>query len=110
MEGEQKEKIVYDNFYIEHPNKTFEKKEKNRLNAIGEALGLVELSNIYELNNKMLSAKVKVKKASTDGQFPEKNVIADYFPYNHTEGNEELTTFDTGITTERSANHIDIPF
>jgi hypothetical protein len=88
LDGEFAERLVFDSFYLDHPNKEFEKSERNRFNGLLEAVKLLSLSSVCEINARPLAIKVKIKKASSDGKFPECNKVADYFDYNYSENKD----------------------
>lgn len=80
LEGEFAGRLVFDRFYLEHQNKSYEKGERNRFNGLLEAIKTPSLSSVFEINAKPLTIKVKIKKATAD--YPEHNSVADYFDYN----------------------------
>jgi len=82
-------RIIFDSFYIEHPAKNFEENEINRLNGLMNSSKIKTLFTVFDLDGKLLTVKIKIKKASSDGRFPEKNEVVDYYPYNYSEGDSE---------------------
>jgi len=92
VEGQYLGRLVFDSFYIEHQNKDFEAKEQNRFNGVLDAIQRKIVHKALDLDNQLLTIKVKIRKASTDGQFPEKNEVVDYFPYNYSEGDDNRTS------------------
>lgn len=101
LEGMHANRILFDTFYLQHQNKEYEEKEHNRFNGVLEVIKLKVINHESELYHKILTIKVKTKKASSDGQFPESNIIVDYFPYDYSEGDDNRSD---------DKNHDNIPF
>lgn len=83
LEGEFAGRLVFDSFYLSHPNSAFEKGQRNKFNGLLEAVKVDCLNSLFDINAKPLTIKVKIKKATPD--YPECNVVADYFDYSYSE-------------------------
>ena len=82
-DGEYIGRLIFDTFYIVHINKVFEKKERNRFNGLLNAIGKEVIYSATEIENSHLTIRVKINPASSDGNFPEKNIVRDYFNAGH---------------------------
>lgn len=94
-DGQYKGRIIFDNFYIEHENKVFENRGKNKFNGLLQAIEMENIDYLFQLNSRDLIIKVKIQKASADGKFPEKNIVVDYYSVNENFQQDENYTSPT---------------
>lgn len=78
LQGEFKEKVIYDRLNLKNDNPQAEEIGKSRLSAICHAIDVLLLNDTNQLLGKHLMVTIRIEKDKLTGQFTDRNIVVGY--------------------------------